>query len=70
VRNPQEDTMGARNFLIVNNSGVDLRDFEREIAESLRRDGTLPEELADVLIVSKVAGGNPDGSPRFVIEAA
>lgn len=61
-----------KNFLYCNNTPTDLSIFHKEIAESLTRDGTLPEELADLLTVVRVdpALGNPDGSPRFVISAA
>jgi len=56
------------NYLIGNNTAADLRDFYPAIKASLEANGTLPEELADLFTVRKVS--NPDGSPRYMIEAA
>ncbi len=50
---------------LVNNTGIDLRDFEAEIRASLIATGALPEELADVLsarIITK------NGRPCAVLE--
>jgi hypothetical protein len=62
--------MSNANFLYGNNTSADLRKFHEEISASLKKDGTLPEELADLFTVTRVEGGNPDGSPRFIIDFA
>lgn len=54
--------------LYVNNTGCDLTPWHAEIAAALGRDGTLPEELADLFEV-KVGAVNSDGTPRYVINA-
>ena len=61
--------MTTTNYLYVNNTGADLSSFHAEIAASLKANGALPEELADVFTV-EVACLNEDGSPRYVINAA
>lgn len=60
------------NFLYGNNSNADLSAFHADIVASLEADGTLPEMLADLFIVRLVpsADGNPDGSPRYMIDVA
>lgn len=55
------------NILYCNNTGADLRPYHAEIAASLRKDGTLPEELADLFVVTVSHVVNPDGSPRYLI---
>lgn len=55
--------MTNENFLYGNNTSADLRPFHADIRRSLESNGSLPEYLA-------VPGGNPDGSPRFMIDAA
>ena len=57
------------NFLYVNSTGVDIGVWHKEIAESLKATGSLPEEIADLFTV-RVGCTNADGSPRYVIEAA
>lgn len=54
-------------FLYVNNTAANLTPWHSEIAASLRATGELPEELQDLFTVRRV-DGNPDGSPRFVID--
>lgn len=56
------------NFLYGNNTSADLRPFHAEIKASLLKDGTMPEELADLFVAREVPGGNPDGTPRFMID--
>ncbi len=58
----------AKNFLYVNNTGCDICVYHTEIAASLKATGSLPEELADIFTVSVLS--NPDGSPRYIINAA
>ena len=62
--------MNRRNLLWVNNTGLDLSDFDAEIAKALRETGALPEELNDTLVAVLVdpAQGNPDGTPRYRLE--
>lgn len=57
-------------IIYVNNTGVDLRPYEGQIIASLKKDGTLPEELADLFVVQVAPMVNPDGSPRYVLKAA
>lgn len=57
-------------IMIVNNSNVNLSDFEVAIVKSLRETGSLPEELADLFVVTRLDGLNEDGSPRWIIDAA
>lgn len=68
------ETTGTKekNFLWANNTGCDLRAFDSEITASLKATGALPEELADIFTATLVnaADGNPDGSPRYIINAA
>jgi hypothetical protein len=61
-------TTTNRNYLYGNNTTSDLTVWHKEIRESLERDGTLPEALADLFVVRRVV--NPDGSPRYMIDAA
>jgi hypothetical protein len=63
-------TTGTENFLYGNNTAADLCLFHDAIAASLLTNGTMPEELADLFVARRVADGNPDGSPRFMIDAA
>lgn len=58
------------NIDLVNNTGSDIRSFEAAILASLSVDGSLPEALADLFVVSRVDGLNPDGSPRWILNAA
>jgi hypothetical protein len=60
------------NFLYGNTTTADLRHFHDAIVASLKATGELPEAIADLFIVRRVplALGNPDGSPRFMIDAA
>ena len=56
------------NIAYVNNTSMDIRPFHREIMASLKDTGSLPEEIADLFELSAVA--NPDGSPRYILNAA
>jgi hypothetical protein len=60
------------NFLYGNNTSADLRPFHDAIVASLNATGELPEAIADMFVVRRVplAVGNPDGNPRFMIDAA
>lgn len=58
------------NFLYCNNTPSNLDPYHAEIAESLKKDGTLPLELQDLFIVTAIPQGNPDGSTRYIIDAA
>ncbi len=62
----------AKNFLYVNNTSANLDMFHSAIVASLKKNGTLPEEIADLFTVRAVPAefGNPDGSPRYLIEEA
>lgn len=40
---------GGPTMDLVNNTGIDLRDFEAEIRAALVATGAMPEELADVI---------------------
>ena len=56
-------------FLYGNNTAADLRNYHVQIVETLTAAGVLPDDLADLFVAVPVPGGNPDGSPRFMIEA-
>lgn len=60
-------TMTEQNVVLVNNSGVDIRPYERAIVASLRETGDLPNELADLFSLNVLAGFNADGTDRFVL---
>lgn len=62
--------MTPENFLYGNNTQADLGPYHEAIKTSLLKDGTLPEALADLFVVTQVPSGNPDGSPRFMIHEA
>lgn len=62
--------LANKNFLYGNNTPCDLRDFHAEIKASLLATGTMPEDLADLFVAVEVPGGNPDGSPRYMINPA
>lgn len=42
--------------LIINNTGMDLSDFDIVIGDAIRAGGILPEELADLLSLTPVDG--------------
>ncbi len=56
-----------KKVIFVNNTNIDLRDFEAEIQASLLATGKLPEELDDVLTV-RVLPADQDGFTRFVLD--
>jgi len=58
------------NLIYCNNTQADLTLFHAEIAASLRATGTLPEDLQDMFTVSVAPALNPDGSKRYLINAA
>ena len=60
----------VESFLYGNNTTADLGAYHAEIAASLLAKGTLPDYLADLFVAVPVPGGNPDGSPRFMINVA
>lgn len=62
--------MTSKNVDIVNNTGCDIRQFEVEILAALRANGALPEALADLFIATRLDGLNPNGSPRWRLDAA
>lgn len=53
----------------VNNTGLDLRAFFSSFTSAYAT-GALPEELADLFVISFVDGANADGSRRMMINAA
>ena len=59
----------CENFLYGNNTPCDLGPFHEAIVESLVVTGSMPEVLEDLFVAVPVPGGNPDGSPRFMINA-
>lgn len=59
----------CENFLYGNNTPADLGPWHKAIVQALTTTGSMPEELADLFVAVPVPGGNPDGSPRFVINA-
>ncbi len=56
------------NIAYVNNTSMDIRPFHQEVMASLKDTCSLPEEIADFFELSVVA--NPDGSPRYILNAA
>lgn len=62
--------MASANYIYVNSTGVSFSEsWHVAIVASLKASGSLPEEFDDVF-VARVACINPDGSTRYVIEAA
>lgn len=57
------------NIHYVNNTGLDLINFFGAFSSAYST-GVLPDELADLFIISFVDGENADGSRRMVINAA
>lgn len=57
------------NYRVVNNSGCDIRPFDKVFAIAATN-GVLPDELADLFSVTLLKGFNPDGSNRLIVEAA
>lgn len=60
----------SESFLYGNNTSENLGAFHDDIVASLTKDGTLPEYLSDLMVAVPVSGGNPDGSPRYMINWA
>jgi hypothetical protein len=60
----------CENFLYGNNTPADLGPWHEAIVEALLSTGSMPEDLADLFVATPVPGGNPDGTPRFMINAA
>lgn len=62
--------MAKHNFLYGLNTACNLQPYHNEISASLQATGELPEELKDLFTARLVnpTEGNPDGSPRYIIE--
>jgi hypothetical protein len=58
-----------KNFLYGNNTPADLGPFHAEIRKALETTGKMPEELADLFVAVRSPVDNPDGSPRYMINA-
>ncbi len=68
-RNLFGSTISGSPIVLVNNTGCDIRPYEAEMLASLRSTGKLPEELADLFVVT-CGPGNEDGSPRWILNPA
>lgn len=58
-----------KNFLYGNNTGCDLEPYHAEIVASLTASGKMPEELEDLFEAVRSPVDNPDGTPRYMINA-
>lgn len=58
-----------KNFLYGNNTPADLGPFHAEIRKALEETGQMPEELADLFEAVRCPVDNPDGTPRYMINA-
>lgn len=56
-----------QNFIFVNMTGVDVRQWDMEIAHSVRTGAPLPEDIADLMTLEIRHDLNPDGSPRGIL---
>lgn len=63
-------TPTAPNYLFVNNTGVDVRPWDVAIALSVRTGAPLPEDIADLFVLTVRHDLNGDGSPRGFINWA
>ena len=59
-----------QNFIFVNNTGVDVRPWDMEIAHAVRTGGPLPDDIADLMTLEIRHDLNPDGSPRGILRMA
>jgi len=59
----------AHNVKIVNNSGCDIRPFDRVFLAAYDS-RSLPEELADLFTIRFVGGLNADGTDRMIVDMA
>ncbi len=57
------------NILYCNNTPCDLEPYHAEIAKALKATGRMPKELADLFVAVRSPVDNPDGTPRFTINA-
>ena len=57
------------NFLYGNNTPADLGPYHAEIVASLKATGRMPEEFSDLFVAVRSPVDNPDGSPRYMINA-
>lgn len=53
---------------VVNNTGCDISDFDKEIFAAIKATGTLPEELQDIFVATRIE--DKDGSPRWRLDPA
>jgi len=68
VANRSKIMAHPENILLVNNTNADIRGLG--IVEALRDTGALPEDFADLFVVTRRDDLNADGSPRFILDAA
>ena len=59
----------AKNFLYGNNTTADLSIFHVEIVASLKASGKMPDDLEDLFEAVRSPVDNPDGTPRYMINA-
>lgn len=60
------------NVAYINNTGANLEinGMHKFIMQAIKANGTLPEELADLLTLTKSNVLNSDGSPRYIVDWA
>ena len=60
------------NIAYINNTGANLEinGMHKFILHAIMTNGILPEELSDVLTLTKSNILNPDGSPRYIVDWA
>lgn len=61
--------MANENIKLVNNTGVDVSGFAEALNKAVD-EGVLPEEFEGVFELKILAGFNPDGSDRGLLEMA
>jgi len=60
----------APNYLFVNNTDADFSPWDDAIAHSVRSGAPLPEEIADLFVLTIRHDLNADGSPRGILNWA
>ena len=70
--NTNQESEREMNVAYVNNTGADLRinGMHKAIIKAIETTGQLPEEIADLLTLTKTDIVNPDGSPRYIVDWA
>jgi len=63
-------TTATENFVLVNNTGADIRDFDAAIIAHVNDRVDLPEAIADLFEVEILEGYNADGSNRGIVNWA